>query len=103
MKHYKGKLFDYFSTGRVSHFYVWTGEEKPNHSDWANHVMITESDVMEVSSPDRSERVIIHYFPKQMTDLKDVLKKKGLEVWNKAVKENWDIELIKFVYERNPH
>jgi hypothetical protein len=100
MKLYKGKLNFYAATGEIPHYYCYTGEDTEQH-DWVHHVVINESDVVEVISPDKKVRIVIYYFPNDMDGLKQILKKKGFAAWKKAVKENWDVEIVKLEVANN--
>lgn len=94
MKLYKGTLNIYGATGEGVHYYCNTGDVQEHK--WENHLSILESDVVEVVSPDRQTRIIIHYFPKTLKELKTVLTPEGLKTWKKAAEEKWNVEVVRF-------
>ncbi len=96
MKYYKGTLYHYFATGEVSHYYVWLGDPKAEQHNWEHHLVINSSDIVEVRSDNRKNGIILRYFPETEEELKKSLRTKGWKVWVAAVKEHWEVEVVKF-------
>jgi len=96
MKLYEGTLHFYAATGETPHFYCYTGNVSDEQHDWSNHVILGESDGVEIVSPDDKTRIIIHFFPSDVKTLKKMLKSKGYKTFLKASGENWKTSVVKY-------